>query len=124
MTPGLAVVVLGAGAVGALLRYLAGLAVARTRPGPPWTVLAVNVAGSFIAGLAIGLSESGVIADDLRLVLVTGFAGGLTTFSTLSVETIQLAMTRRWRSAVANVTANLVLGVGAAVAGWAIGSAI
>lgn len=106
--------VLLAGAVGAVARYLVG------RLGPraswPWPVLVVNVVGSLVAGLAMH--------TDLALVVVTGFAGGLTTFSTFSVETVQLAMTGRWRAAAASVALNFVLGLAAATAGWLLGLAL
>jgi CrcB protein len=114
MTPDLVVLVVVAGAVGSVLRYLAGLAGARASW--PWPVLLVNVVGSLVAGVGIH--------SDLSLIVVTGFAGGLTTFSTLSVETVQLAMTGRWRAAIASVTANLVLGIAAAIGGWFVGLAI
>lgn len=114
MTPLLALAVVVAGALGAVIRYLIGH-VGR-KASWPWPVLLVNVVGSLIAGLAIH--------TDLALVVVTGFAGGLTTFSTFSVETVQLAGTGRWRAAAANVAANLALGVAAATAGWFIGAAL
>jgi CrcB protein len=109
--------VLLAGAAGAALRYAAGLAVSRTRSRLPWAVLVVNVVGSLVAGLVVGLGLDG----DARLVIVTGFAGGLTTFSTLSVETVQLAMEGRWRTAVGSMAANLVVGVAAATLGYLLG---
>lgn len=117
MTPLLVVAVLGAGALGALARYAAGLAVGRTRSRLPWAVFAVNAVGSLVAGVAVGLAGVGVLAADLELVIVTGFAGGLTTFSTLSVETVQLAIEGRWRAAAASVGANLAVGVAAAALG-------
>lgn len=114
MTPTLVVVVIVAGAVGSVLRYLVGRAGARASW--PWPVLLVNVVGSLVAGVGIH--------SDLSLIVVTGFAGGLTTFSTLSVETVQLFLSNRWRFAVASVAANLVLGIAAATAGWFIGLAL
>ncbi len=95
------VVTLVAGATGALLRYGVSAAFARMPARLPWAVLIVNVVGSLVGGIVLGLVQAGVISHDLRLILLTGFAGGLTTFSTLSVETIQLVMIGRWRSAVA-----------------------
>ena len=114
MTPLLALVVVLAGAVGSLVRYLAGRAGAKAAW--PWPVLLVNVVGSLIAGVGIH--------SDVALIVVTGFAGGLTTFSTLSVETVQLAGERRWRAALASVALNLVLGIAAATAGWFLGLAV
>lgn len=114
MSAGLVLLALVAGAAGAVLRHLAGRAGARSRW--PWPVLLVNVAGSLVAGVAVH--------TDLALVVVTGFAGGLTTFSTFSVETVRLALEGRWRAAVGNVVANLALGLAAATAGWMLGSAL
>jgi len=47
-------------------------------------------------------------------------AGGLTTFSTWSVETVQLVLDGRWRTAVTSVALNLVVGVGVAGGAWAL----
>jgi fluoride exporter len=108
-------VTLGGGVLGALLRYGATHLAGLTRARLPWAVFAVNVAGSAVAGVVIGLVDAGVMGPDLRLIVLGGFAGGLTTFSTWSSETVQLAMSHRWRAAVVNVAANLVVGVAAVV---------
>ena len=97
-----------AGALGTLIRYLASLVSGK------WSVLLVNIVGSFIAGLAIGLS------GDLQLIVAAGFCGGLTTFSTFSVETVQLVLDERSGRAALSVGANLVLGVGACALGYAL----
>jgi len=115
-----AVVVVGAlaaGALGALLRYATSIAFSRRPSRLPLAVLLVNVVGSLVGGIVLGLVQTGVVGADLRLILLSGFAGGLTTFSTFSVETIQLIMIGRWRSALVSVVANLVLGVGAVLLG-------
>jgi CrcB protein len=114
MTPLLALAIVVAGALGATLRYLIGH-VGR-KASWPWPVLLVNVVGSLIAGIAIH--------TDLALIVVTGFAGGLTTFSTFSVETVQLAGTGRRRTAALNVAGNVALGLAAATAGWFVGAAL
>jgi len=111
VTPLVVILTLLAGAVGSLVRYLVGRAGARASW--PWPVLAVNVAGSLIAGVAIH--------TDLAPIAVTGLAGGLTTFSTFSVETVQLFSEGRWRAAAASVALNLALGLAAATAGWFVG---
>lgn len=103
--------VLAAGAVGAVLRYAAGRLGARAAF--PWPVLVVNVVASLVAGLAMHTPAS--------LVVVTGFAGGLSTFSTFSVETVQLVADRRPRAALASIALNLALGLAAAALGWALG---
>ena len=109
-----------AGAVGAVIRYALSRAYP-VRPGHlPGGILIVNVAGSLVGGAVIGLAERAAVSDDVRLILLTGFCGGLTTFSTWSVETIELADGGRWRAAVLNVVVTLALGLGAAVAGYLI----
>lgn len=118
LSPLVVAAVLGAGAVGALARYLLSKAFP-VRPGHlPGGILIVNVLGSGLAGALIGLAERAAIDGDLRIVLVTGFCGGLTTFSTWSVETVELATGGRWRAAVLNVAVTLALGIGAAAAAY------
>ncbi len=112
-----AVAVLAAGAAGALARYGISLALAR-RPGFPWAVLVVNVIASTLGGVVLGLADVARLSDDSRLVLLTGIAGGLSTFSTWSVETIQLVQAGRWRAAASSVGLNLVIGVVFAVIGY------
>jgi len=94
-----------AGALGSVVRYAVSLV------GGPWSVLIVNVIGSFIAGMAIALS------GDWQLIVATGFCGGLTTFSAFSVTTVELAMKGRWAAVSSAIIGNLLLGVAAAAAG-------
>lgn len=108
-----------AGAVGAVLRHLVSRAFAG-RSQAPWAVLIVNVVGSALGGAVLGLATAGAVSSDVRLVLLTGLCGGLTTFSTLSVETIQLAIDGRWRLALLSISANFVLGVSAAAVAFAV----
>jgi CrcB protein len=82
-------------------------------------VLIVNVVGSLIAGIAVGLSV-GDPHGALRLIVVSGFAGGLTTFSTFSVETVQLAIEARWRAVIGSVLGNVLGGVAAFTLAFAI----
>jgi len=109
-----------AGALGALLRYGTTRLFARLNDELPWAVLAVNTVGSFVGGLVLGLVTTGAVGPDVQLIAVGGFAGGLTTFSTFSVETVQLALARRWGIVAATVGANLALGIAAAVLGVAL----
>ncbi len=102
--------VLVAGALGAVLRFL----VVRLVP-TPWAVLVVNVVGSFVAGVLIGATSG-----DLRVILLTGFCGGLTTFSSFTVETVQLVLEGSSKKALLSVGLNLVLGIGAAALGFAL----
>ncbi|MBO4963699.1 MAG: CrcB family protein, partial [Prevotella sp.] len=69
------------GAVGSVCRYLlSSVHVASF----PWGTLTVNVLGSLLIGLLAGLSGRGILSPELKLLLVTGFCGGFTTFSTFA----------------------------------------
>ncbi len=116
MTPLAVAVALTAAAVAAVGRY--ALAVRFSGASFPWAVLIVNLAGSVIAGAAIAIADV-LGAGEMRYVLLSGVAGGLTTFSTFSVETVQLIMGRRHRAVVVSVAANLFGGLAAVIAGWA-----
>ena len=105
------------GGLATVVRYLISRAYAK-RNGLPWAVFTVNVIGSAIGGIAVGLSTTGAISTDVRLIFVGGLAGGLTTFSTWSVETIQLLMESKLRTALVSVILNLATGLAAATAGY------
>src|SRR5690606_36449269 len=71
--------------------------------------LLVNALGSALGGVALGLGSG--LPDDIRLILLSGVAGGLTTFSTFSVETVQLVLDGRMRVAGLTVATNLAAGL-------------
>ncbi len=80
-------------------------------------ILLANVAGSLVAGLVIGLQPSG----DAVTAWVTGFAGALTTFSTVSVATADDVLGGRWGAAVGTWALHLGLGALAVVLGLGAG---
>jgi len=87
---GFIVVGLGA-AVGAWVRWLLGLALNATIPALPMGTLVANLIGGYLIGLFMGLLDSGTqITPEVRLLIVTGFLGGLTTFSSFSGEAVGL----------------------------------
>ncbi|TFC82876.1 fluoride efflux transporter CrcB [Cryobacterium cheniae] len=118
MSVWLAVSVLVAGGAAAVVRFL----VSRALPvGPgrlPLGVLIVNVTGSLIGGVVLGLAERAAVSEDVQLILLTGVCGGLTTFSTWSVETVELALTGRWRAGIVNLIGTLLLGFLVCAAGY------
>jgi fluoride exporter len=80
-----------AGASGALLRYLVGLAVARrAKTAFPLATWLINLSGAFLIGLIAGLVGRHTLNVATQLVLATGFLGGYTTFSTMQWEGTQL----------------------------------
>jgi CrcB protein len=102
------------GSLGALSRYGASLlAVKLFGSRFPWGTLAVNLVGCFFIGLAFALAErgSGIMSPSMRLFFVTGYLGGLTTFSTYALETTNALGAQDSVSAVLNFAANNLLGV-------------
>ncbi|QDT49511.1 fluoride efflux transporter CrcB [Symmachiella dynata] len=114
------------GFVGAVSRfYLSGwvqrLLFERYGPEFPFFALgtmAVNVAGCFLIGLATVLVQRNHLSTETQLVLMTGFLGALTTFSTFGSETVEMFLKEGdARFALLNVVGNLALGIGAVVLG-------
>lgn len=73
-----------AGALGVLLRYRLGVQFGEHAG--PWVTVAINIFGSFLLGLVIGLGQS--LIEPLRTALAVGFLGGFTTFSTFSTQVV------------------------------------
>lgn len=94
-----------------------GIGAALNRPGLPLGTLVVNVVGAFALGVLAGRGAS----TETLTVLGTGALGSLTTFSTLSHESMQLCRQRRVRRSALYLTVTLVAGVGAAWAGLWLG---
>ena len=88
MDPKNLLIVAFGGALGACLRYLVILWI--PPEGFPWSTLSVNLLGSLILGIIIGLSSNHFLGDKITLLLATGVLGAFTTMSTYSIETISL----------------------------------
>lgn len=71
------------GAIGAVCRYLLSRL---TDISFPWGTFAVNIIGSFLIGLLVGFVNKGVLSPEMKSLLVIGFCGGFTTFSTFANE--------------------------------------
>lgn len=114
------------GFVGALLRYgLSGWVGGRTAGAFPAGTLVVNVLGCLAIGVVSHLVlERGVLAPNTRLFVTVGILGAFTTFSTFGVETIDLLGQGNRGAAFASVAANVLLGLGAVLAGRALAQAI
>ncbi len=87
----------------------------------PWGTLAVNLTGSLAIGLVMTLLLARGTDPTYRLVLVTGFLGGYTTFSAFSFETLALLEARRWDAAALYVGGSVALGLLATTLGLGLG---
>jgi CrcB protein len=115
-----------AGGLGTLARYgLAGLVQRAAGESLPWGTAVVNVAGCLLFGVIWVLAEQRLaISGELRTILLVGFLGAFTTFSTFVSETGQLLAQRQYLYAAGNLVLQNVLGVGAFFLGTAAGRLI
>lgn len=93
--------------IGALCRW--GLGLWLTPGGViPWGTLAANLMGGYLIGVCIAVFHAMPQLDPMwRLLLITGFLGGLTTFSTFSAEVVGFLMAERYALALATATAHV-----------------
>jgi fluoride exporter len=109
------IMVMLGGAAGCLARYAVGTAI-MTRLGPrfPWGTFVINVSGSFLIGVLMTLFTDRLHADpNWRLVLVVGFLGGYTTFSSFEWETFSLVTGGSWLLAALNAAGSVMFGYAA-----------
>jgi CrcB protein len=112
------------GAAGTLARYGTSMAMVRLtqRAGFPLGTLAINLIGCLLVGYLNGLFlERFVVRPEFRLMLLVGFLGGFTTFSTFGWETATLLRDGQYVRAALNLLLSNVLGVGLVVVGYACG---
>jgi fluoride exporter len=105
--------------IGANARYIISRYAAQVL-GPvfPYGTLFINVMGSFIVGLFVVWTTERVLVDPRwRLLIVVGFCGGLTTFSSYAYETMAYFEQGQWLLMAANFLTNNLLCLGAALAG-------
>jgi CrcB protein len=116
----LSVAVAVAAGLGAVARWAVGRRISRSSPAAfPYGTLVVNVSGSFLLGVVVGLAGHQGLDPEVALVLGTGFAGGYTTLSTWAYETWVLAEARAMLAAVTNVVGSFAAAMLAAGAGLA-----
>jgi CrcB protein len=112
-----------AGAAGALTRYtLAGFVQQIMGSGFPWGTAAVNVLGSFLFGVVWSLADERLaISPEARTIILTGFMGAFTTFSTFMFETSNLLRDSQWLLAAGNIIGQIALGLIGLFLGLAVG---
>ncbi|MEI6106142.1 MAG: fluoride efflux transporter CrcB [Opitutae bacterium] len=108
------------GAVGSVVRTLIGMALPSRFP---WATLLINVSGSLLIGWLMSRLGPGdnVSSATMRNLLVAGFCGGYTTFSTFSWQTFEQMQKGLWAAAALNVILSVVLSLVAVWLGWRLG---
>lgn len=112
------------GAIGSALRYALSTWVAETVPSTfPWGTLAVNILGSFVIGLFMGLAQDEGVwwaSPNVRAFVVIGILGGFTTFSAFSLQTVLLIQNGHFLQAAGNVVLSVALCLLATGGGFAV----
>lgn len=104
------IVVISLGAsCGALLRWFLGLQFNALFPTIPMGTVAANLLGGYLIGLAVGFfNNHPLLSPEYKLLIITGFLGGLTTFSTFSAEVASLIQAGRFNWALATVSLHVI----------------
>lgn len=120
MTFSTCVIVMIGGAIGTLGRYLLSLWALPISRDLPWGTILINVTGSFVIGLFGTLTlASGrfPVSENVRLFVMIGLCGGFTTFSSFSLQTLDLLRTGATARASMNIALSVILCVGAVALG-------
>jgi CrcB protein len=103
---------------GAVLRWFLGLQFNALFPTIPMGTVASNLIGGYMVGLAIGFfNHHPLMSPEYRLLIITGFLGGLTTFSTFSAEVAKLIQTEQFGWALATISLHVIGSVALTILG-------
>lgn len=118
------ILILCGGGLGAVSRYLIGLLAFRLwGPNFPWGTLTANLIGCFLIGLIFAMADRArVLTPDMRLFLITGYLGALTTFSAFSLETVNAGRSGPMILPLTNLLLNNIGGLTMTVVGMWVGN--
>ncbi len=106
------------GAAGAMARYgLSYIVSQKIKMIFPWGTFWVNIIGCFFIGIVFELSERSTISSHTRALIAVGFLGSFTTFSTFTLETVNLMRGHELLLALANIGLSIISGLGACILG-------
>jgi CrcB protein len=112
--------VMAGGALGTLARYVVSVLALPISRGLPWGTIIINVTGSFVIGFfgTLTLAHGRYpMSENLRLFVMIGFCGGYTTFSSFSLQTLDLLRSGAVPRAAVNIAASILLCLGAVALG-------
>jgi CrcB protein len=113
------------GFLGSNLRYWLGVWMqARFPSDVPWSTMFINVSGSMVAGLFMGLATQGKWPEPWKLLIAVGLLGGFTTFSAFSVEAARLLEQRAFGAAAMYIGGNVFLCLIGAIVGLVLAGAL
>ena len=118
-------IIMAGGALGTLARYLISVLATPISGNLPWGTILINITGSFIIGLfgTLTLAHGRFpVSENMRLFVMIGLCGGYTTFSSFSLQTLDLIRSGAMMRAGVNIAASVVLCVAAVSAGHLIAS--
>ena len=105
------------GGLGAMARYFVTTNLVGKLGNFPIGTMTVNILGSFLMGVVVGIIAGRASLENVRLLLAAGFLGGFTTFSSFSAETLTLIQGGQIFSAMTNILVSVVAGLAACFAG-------
>jgi len=116
---------LAGGITGTVLRFLlAGYTYKLTSGLFPWGTVVVNLAGCFTIGLLWGVLDTDHLSQEVKNLVFIGLLGAFTTYSTYSLDTLNLFRLGEWKLAVLNVLLSNIAGIGLTALGFVIGRTI
>lgn len=119
------ILVIVGGGIGSASRYLLTLLATRFFGSNfPLGTLGVNLGGCFLIGLGFALADKGIISPSARLLFMTGFLGGLTTFSTYALESMNFFRNIEISYALTNIALNNLGGLLSVFVGMWLGRSI
>ncbi len=112
------------GGLGSMLRFGISDLLSRYNYAFPWATLAANFFASLILGYFLAQAVAGQGSDLKKALIMTGFCGGFSTFSTFSVESFQLLQEGQYAFALFNILGSVLLCLLGVVIGYRVGSSI
>ncbi|WP_207494321.1 fluoride efflux transporter CrcB [Aridibaculum aurantiacum] len=104
------------GMIGSILRFTITILVGNQSF--PFATFCINIIGSFIIGIVLGMAVHQFSSNTLRLFLATGICGGFTTFAAFSIESMQMLQQQKYVVAATYITGSIVLSIAAACTGF------